>query len=394
MSAAAQQLTSPISLLVASANASFKASVLRRLGESAWKIDLASGGADALGKLERFPSRVLLLDRKLPDLDPAEVLEMVEARYPGVDVILMNSQTGEVQFPSETRSSTTDLLLQGLGEVVLQPKVKQESPLAAHDEVLPGMVGSSEVMKRLSRLVRLVANTDTAVLITGETGTGKELLAEALHKLSARRCAKPFITVNCAAIPETLLEAELFGHTRGAFTGAVQSRIGKIHAAQGGTLFLDEIGEMLPAMQAKLLRFLENSEVQRLGSSDCFRVDVRVIAATNCRLQQKVQRGEFREDLYYRLAVFPIEAPPLRDRGGDLGQIACHFARKFAGQSAVVSEDAMALLQAHCWPGNVRELKHVLERAAILAEGATEVHAEHLCLTTFGPGSFESLRIS
>ena len=234
-------------------------------------------------------------------------------------------------------------------------------------------------MRRLYRMVRLVAPRDTTVLITGESGTGKELVAEALHRLSPRS-TRPFVTVNCAAIPETLLEAELFGHTRGAFTGAVQSRVGKIHSAHGGTLLLDEIGEMPMAVPAKLLRFLENREVQRLGSSDTFRVDVRVIAATNAKLQEKVAAREFRQDLFYRLAVFPVQAPPLRERGDDVQALARFFVGQFCGEPVRLSRPAMELLSSHCWPGNVRELKHAVERASILLEGGSVLLPEHFSL--------------
>jgi transcriptional regulator with GAF, ATPase, and Fis domain len=188
------------------------------------------------------------------------------------------------------------------------------------------------------------------------------------------------VTVNCAAIPETLLEAELFGHVRGAFTGAVQSRIGKIQSANGGTLFLDEIGEMPPAIQAKLLRFLQNGEVQRLGSSEPVHADVRIIAATNAQLPQMVARREFREDLYYRLAVFPVEIPPLRQRGDDILQLARHFLAYATHNASQLLPETEMILQSHNWPGNVRELQHVIERATILAEDETVITPEQISL--------------
>jgi DNA-binding NtrC family response regulator len=373
-------ITNPdvMSVLIASSNAEFREHAVELLGHDRWRVDVAHGGAEALGKMDSSPSRLLLLDRKLPDLQPSDVVEMIEARHPGVDVVLVNSQTGQVQMPHEVTNATVYEVLQALEARDEKPKrqsIVRSSLFAAH---LPGMVGSSDVMRVVARLVRLVAPRDTTVLVTGETGTGKELIAEAVHKLSPR-VNKPFVTVNCAAIPESLLEAELFGHTKGAFTGAMQSRVGKIHSAQGGTIFLDEIGEMLPAMQAKLLRFLENNEVQRLGCSDVFKVDVRVVAATNCRLLQKVRSGSFREDLYYRLAVFPIEMPPLRDRGDDVQELAIHFAKMFGGGSQI-TEEAKSILQSHAWPGNVRELKHVIERSIILCDGGREIGPEHLSI--------------
>jgi transcriptional regulator with GAF, ATPase, and Fis domain len=216
------------------------------------------------------------------------------------------------------------------------------------------------------------------VLISGETGVGKEIVAEAVHKLSPR-AEKPFVTVNCAAIPEALVEAELFGHTRGAFTGAVQSRLGKIHAAQLGTIFFDEIGELPLASQSKLLRFLESGEVQRLGTSDVFQLDARVIAATNVDLERSVQQGLFREDLFYRLSVFPIELPPLRERVVDIPLLARYFLERLTGAKGVqLSEATVAKLTAHRWPGNIRELRNVLERAFVLADGGVEITPEQI----------------
>jgi transcriptional regulator with GAF, ATPase, and Fis domain len=241
------------------------------------------------------------------------------------------------------------------------------------------MIGSSSAMQRVYQLTELVARRDTTVLITGQSGTGKDLVAQAVHTLSPRR-SNPFVVINCAAIPEPLLEAELFGYTKGAFTGAVQSRIGRIHAAQGGTLFLDEIGELPLGLQSKLLRFLEQGEVQRLGSSDSFRVDVRVVAATNSNLRKLVEEQKFREDLYYRLAVFPIELPLLKDRMEDLPTLASTFLAKFSSHRLSLSSEASFMLLQHRWPGNVRELRNVIERATILAQDDRQVLGKHISL--------------
>ena len=242
------------------------------------------------------------------------------------------------------------------------------------------MVGRSRAMQRIYQLSRLVAPRDTTVLITGETGTGKELIARGIHEIS-NRASHPFVVVNCAAIPEPLLEAELFGHARGAFTGAVQSRVGRIHNAHGGTLFLDEIGDLPLTMQAKLLRFLQDGEVQRLGSSDVFRVDVRVLCATNVNLLDQVKQKLFRQDLYYRIAVFPIELPALRKRSEDIGLLADKFLSDLcqgAGVSAKrLSASSIAFLRQSQWPGNVRELQHAVERAFILSGAETQLHVEH-----------------
>lgn len=245
--------------------------------------------------------------------------------------------------------------------------------------MIPEMIGRSYPMLELARLIRLVAPRSTTVLIEGETGTGKEVVAQALHRLSSRS-QKPFAVLNCAAIPESLLEAELFGHTRGAFTGAVQSRTGRIEAANGGTLFLDEIGEMPLALQAKMLRFLECGELQRVGDNETVRVDVRVIAATHQPLQQRSEERTFRLDLYHRLAVFPVEVPALRDRMEDLELLTEHILEKM-GQKMPrkrLSAEGAAKLHEHHWPGNVRELMHVLERGAILSGDRMEIGAAEI----------------
>ncbi|HXJ17433.1 MAG TPA: sigma-54 dependent transcriptional regulator, partial [Candidatus Polarisedimenticolia bacterium] len=262
-----------------------------------------------------------------------------------------------------------------------------EAP-AAEIEPFPGMIGASCKMQQVYRLARLVAPRDTVVLIVGATGTGKELVARGIHALS-RRSDRPFVVVNCAAIPESLLEAELFGFTRGAFTGAVQSRLGRIHAAHGGTLVLDEVGELPLSMQAKLLRFVQEGEVQRLGSADLFRVDVRLIAATNADLLQRVREKQFREDLYYRLAVFPLELPPLRNRAEDISSLAQHFLEILCRQAGtprkVFSTEAECILRKRHWPGNVRELQHAIERAFVLAEAREQIRSEDLIMPSDVP---------
>jgi DNA-binding NtrC family response regulator len=245
---------------------------------------------------------------------------------------------------------------------------------------LNGMVGTSAAMQDLARRIQLVAARKTTVLIEGPTGSGKELVAQALHRLSSR-ANKPFIVINCAAIPETLLEAELFGHTKGAFTGAVQSRIGRIEAARGGTLFLDEIGEIPLALQSKLLRFLESGELQRIGENQPACIDVRVVAATHQPLMQRVAAGSFRSDLYFRLAVFLLQTPALSQRPEDIPALTAHFLDRLGENEASKSLDheAMGKLALHGWPGNVRELAHVIERAYILAGNQSHITAADIC---------------
>jgi DNA-binding NtrC family response regulator len=249
--------------------------------------------------------------------------------------------------------------------------IRMEMPArgdAAACERLPELIGNAHCMLEVSRRVRLVAGRMTPVLIEGPTGSGKELVAEAVHRLSARN-RNSFVAINCAAIPEALLEAELFGHTRGAFTGAVQGRTGRIEAADGGTLFLDEIGEMPLALQSKLLRFVECGELQRVGDNETVKVDVRILAATHQPLAELAQSGAFRSDLYYRLAVFLIRTPALSEHSEDLPLLLEHFLQKMGRDTPMkrLDESAQAKLAAHDWPGNVRELEHVLERGTILA---------------------------
>src|SRR5437868_5445143 len=234
-------------------------------------------------------------------------------------------------------------------------------------------------MLEVSRRIRLVAARSTSVLIEGPTGSGKELVAEALHRLSTRS-RKPFVAINCAAIPEALLEAELFGHTRVAFTGAVQGRVGRIESADGGTLFLDEIGEMPLSLQSKLLRFVESGELQRVGDNETLKVDVRIVAATHRPLAQHTQEGKFRADLYYRLAVFLIRTPALAEHSLDLPLLVDHFLRRMGRDEPAkrLETAAVVKLAAHDWPGNVRELEHVLERAAILAGSSTVITAREI----------------
>jgi DNA-binding NtrC family response regulator len=362
-------------VIVASANAAIRQQILQRFQSSRIPACEAFGGADAIGKLEASECQLLLLDGKLPDLEAEDVLRTINTRFPGIDVLLLDEQ-GRPTLPREwRRADNCELLHATLLGSVQEPA---PAPPPVRGQGLPGLVGESACMNRVHRMVRLVAGYDTPVLIAGATGTGKELVANAIHELSPRS-GKRLVTINCAAIPEALLEAELFGYVRGAFTGAVQSHMGRIHAAQGGTLFLDEIGEMPLGMQAKLLRFIDRGEIQRLGSADTFRVDVRIVAATNLDLGAAVRQKLFREDLYYRLSVFPVELPPLNQRRGDIRLLAEHFIRKHPGIPRRISPEAALALERHSWPGNVRELQHVIERATILAEGGV-IQPEHLGL--------------
>lgn len=383
-------------VLVASSDELFRRQIVDTLHSDRWPVQEALGGADALGKLEAGNCHLLLLDRRLPDLDADELLQIIKLRFPGIEVVVFDLQGGKPIVRAKASSVVTPVLhtlekmdtVTGAAETAPDAAGEAVTPAsadAAEVEPLQGMIGNSPAMQRLYRMARLVAPRTTTVLLVGATGTGKELVARAIHQLSPR-AARPLVVVNCAAIPEPLLESELFGHVRGAFTGAVQSHVGRIHAAQGGTLFLDEVGELPLGMQAKLLRFLEQKEVQRLGSQDVFRVDVRVIAATNTDLGRRVAERQFRDDLYYRLVAFPLHLPTLAERPTDIVLLAEHFlaqcTRAVGLTSPVLSAEAISILENHGWAGNVRELQYIVERAVILAEGSPVLQPEHLVFTS------------
>jgi DNA-binding NtrC family response regulator len=383
--------------LIASPSSALREQVLQTLNGRCRPVQQALGGAEALVTLEKYDCEVLFLDRRLPDLDAEELIAIIERRFPGTQVVMVDSDSNaplESDVVGDRGGEKTAWHRRGLGRDGIRHEIGlvetkpvgsglRETGLPAPERIqpLPGMIGTSEAMGRVYRLVRLVAPRPTTVLVAGATGTGKELVARALHALSPR-AGKPFAVVNCAAIPEALLESELFGFARGAFTGAVQSQIGRIHAAQGGTLFLDEVSELPLGMQAKLLRFLEQKEIQRLGSPELVRVDVRVLAASNVDLVSRAAQGAFREDLFFRLSAFPIVLPPLAERRADIAVLAQHFLACMAAAMSMpcprLSPEAVRILEENPWKGNVRELQHVMERASILVENGDTVLPEHL----------------
>ena len=342
-------------------------------------------GPSALDVVRTSPMDLVLLDIRLPGMDGIEVLERIKAIDDRAEVILVTAvktvRTAVAAmklgaFDYLTKPFEEDELLSLASRALERRTLEREVALLrselARTHDLDEIVGKHPLMEKLHGLIAQVARTSTTVLITGESGTGKELVARAIHRHGNRR-EGPFVAVNPAAIVESLIESELFGHERGAFTGAHQRKLGKFELAQGGTLFLDEIGTLRADLQAKLLRVLQEREIERVGGTRSIKIDVRVIAATNTNLKDAVSRGTFREDLYYRLNVVPIVVPPLRERAQDVPLLAEYFLRRdtrdFNKRIEGLSPEAVAALQAYRWPGNVRELENVIERCVVLADG-------------------------
>ena len=362
-----------------------------RLTARGFEVVEADSGERALEMLDLFAFDILITDLRLPGVDGMRVVDAARARYPGIIAIVITGYG--------TVKDAVDAIKRGASDFIAKPfqfdelmhvlqKAMEQRRLTAENAYLRsqleerysfgGILGRSRPMQKLFHMLETVAPTSSTILITGETGTGKEVVARAVHHNSPRR-AHRFVALNCSAIPETLLEAELFGHVRGAFTGAVSARQGRFEQAHRGTLFLDEVGTMSPGLQMKLLRALQEREFERVGDNQTIKVDVRVIAATNSELGRMVAEGSFREDLYYRLNVIPIVLPPLRDRRDDIPVLVTHFLNKFAaGQSRQFSQSAMRILMAHAWPGNVRQLENAVERAVTLSAGRTEIDVQDL----------------
>jgi len=369
----------------------------------------AGSAEEALGKLAGNPPDLVLSDIRMPGLDGIELLKLVRARAPSVDVVLMTAFDDMTTVVRSMREGAFDFLvkpidLDELGNVLRRAfedrRARERARRAAEEEAqtyrLDDLVGRDPCMIQVYKLVGQLAASQVSVLIIGESGTGKELVARAIHFNSAN-AAEPFLPVNCTALPETLLESELFGHVRGAFTGAVADRRGRFALAGRGTIFLDEIGDTAPDFQAKILRILEDGEFYPVGAEHPERTEARVIAATHRDLGRMVEEGTFRDDLYYRLKVVEIALPPLRERPGDLPSLARHFVRKASGKlhrpEPALPDSTIAALLRHHWPGNVRELENCLTRAIALATGGV-IRPEHLGLAAesgASPGSFKTL---
>jgi two-component system response regulator PilR (NtrC family) len=384
----------PKHLLIVDDEAALREAIAERLGDHGFVVEQAASGEEALERLAAFAFDVLITDLRLPGIDGRQVLDAAVERYPDLIAIVITGfgtvkdavdaiKQGASDFI--TKPFQFDALMHVLRSAMEQRRLRTENAyLRSQLEQryrFDGIIGRSAPMRELFQLLETVASTSSTVLITGETGTGKELAARAIHHNSARRNHR-FVALNCSAIPETLLEAELFGHVRGAFTGAVGNRQGRLEQAHRGTLFLDEVGTMSPALQAKLLRVLQEREFERVGDSHTVKIDVRVIAATHSDLARMVADGSFREDLYYRLNVIPVHLPALRDRREDVPLLVQHFLECHALEAGrppvTVSQEAIRRLMAYAWPGNVRQLENAVERALAFSKGRAQLDVNDL----------------
>ena len=383
-------------LLLVEDESALRQAVAEQLGDRGYQVEQAGSGEAALARIADFAFDIIITDLRLPGIDGSSLVQAAVERYPDIIAIVVTGygtvkdavdviKRGAWDFVS--KPFQIDELLHVLDAALEQRRLKSENAyLRAQLEEryrFEGIVGKSRAMTRVFQLLETVAATSSTILISGETGTGKEVAARAIHHNSPRRMHR-FVALNCSAIPETLLEAELFGHVRGAFTGAVGNRQGRLEQANKGTLFLDEVGTMSQALQMKLLRVLQEREFERVGDSHTIKVDVRVIAATNSDLARLVAEGQFREDLFYRLNVIPVQLPPLRDRKEDIPLLVRHFLDKFRGDAPparpamTVSQEAMRQLMSYQWPGNVRQLENAIERATAFTVGRSQIDAADL----------------
>jgi DNA-binding NtrC family response regulator len=403
---------SAVHLLLVEDEGALREALAERLAELGFVVDQAETGEHALAQLTEFAYDILITDMRLPGLDGARLLEEARGRYPDIISIVITGY-GTVKDAVEaikrgasdfvTKPFQFDELRHALDSAMEQRRLRFENAyLRSQLEEryrFTGLVGQSRAMRELLQLLETVASTPSTILVTGETGTGKEVVARSIHHNSPRKSHR-FVALNCSAIPESLLEAELFGHVRGAFTGAVGSRQGRLEQAHRGTLFLDEVGTMSASLQMKLLRVLQEREFERVGDTNTVKVDVRVIAATNSDLARMVTEGRFREDLYYRLNVIPVRLPPLRERREDIPLLVTYFLQRFAAESeraiaetarggttarpvaprppTTVSQQAMRRLMSYSWPGNVRQLENAIERAVALCGGRTQIEESDL----------------
>jgi DNA-binding NtrC family response regulator len=380
-------------LLLVEDEAALRTAVAEHLASRGYAVDQAESGEAAIARLADFAYDAIVTDLRMPGINGSAVVDAAIERYPDIVAIVVTGfgtvkdaveaiKRGAADFVS--KPFQIDELLHALESALEQRRLKSENAYlrAQLDERyrFDGIIGRSPAMMRLFHLLETVAATSSTILVTGETGSGKEVVARAIHHNSPRR-AQRFVALNCSAIPETLLEAELFGHVRGAFTGAIGNRQGRLEQAHKGTLFLDEVGTMSTALQMKLLRVLQEREFERIGDMQTIKVDVRVIAATNSDLGRMVAEGSFREDLYYRLNVIPVRLPALRERKDDVPLLVQHFLEKLRQDNRpaiTVSQEAMRALMAFSWPGNVRQLENAIERAVAFGAARGQIEASDL----------------
>jgi len=386
-------------ILLIEDNERLVAALVQGLREEDVEVVAAGDGVTALARAGRGDLDLIVLDLGLPDLDGMDVLRAAAKHHPHLPVIMITAYGSVGQAVEAIKAGAFDYIEKPFEQDAIRTIVDKAIGQAAANRTAPrgalytqsdtevgqpskgkfGLVGQSVEMQSIFDIIERVADTPSTVLITGESGTGKELVAKALHEQSSRKTG-PFIKINCAAIPKTLMESELFGYEKGAFTGATSSKPGRFELADQGTLFLDEIGEIPVEMQVKLLRAVQESEFERVGGLKTIKVDVRLITATNRDLEQEIQRGNFREDLYYRLNVVPLQIPPLRRRTGDVPLLVTHIIKKFNERLKKtvqgIADDALAALESHNWPGNIRELENVIERTLLFCKGETIERAD------------------
>lgn len=357
--------------------------VRRNLEARGYRVTTSSGAVEAIGILEAVPIDLVITDLKMPEVDGLSLVRHIQENlkhvevmmitgYPSIDGAVEAVKSGAEEYLAKpfTEEELSSAVARALKKAAARKVIRQEAP--SRISTRHGLIGDSKAMRKVFSAVEKAAASSATILISGESGTGKELVARAVH-YNSERSSSPFVPINCGGIPESLLESELFGYVRGAFTGATETRAGFFQTAEGGTIFLDEISETSLSMQVKLLRVLQDKEVIMVGARQPMKVDARIIAATNKNLPDRIKQGEFREDLYFRLNVIAIDIPPLRDREEDIGLLVHHFAERFAKEFAKprprISDGALQALRNYSWPGNVRELENIIQRLIIMAEG-------------------------
>ena len=365
-------------ILVVDDDPLIRGSLYEMLRGRRYDVEMASDGAEALESLKRRPFQLVLADWKMPRVDGMGLLDHIKTHYPGVSVVIITGFGNIGSAVEAIRQGAFDYLTKPIQPEELEATIKRALTAFSSAEETDGddpfssIIGEHPRMKRLCESIKLIAGSAATVLLEGESGTGKRLIAHAIHRADLKRKDQPFVEVSCGALPETLLESELFGHVRGAFTGAIRDKQGRFELADGGTILLDEIDTFSPALQVKLLRVLQERTFEQVGDTRTIRVDVRIVAATNRNLDTLVREGKFREDLYYRVNVIALRIPPLRDRASDIPLLVEYFLKGTCARvgKAIdgVTEEAMEAFKAHHWPGNVRELENMIERTVILAQ--------------------------